>query len=136
MTHVIGDAAFVGDTIFMPDSATARSDFPGGGAATLFQSIHKILGLPPKTQIFMCHDYSADESREVECLTKLKAVDKADFVEIRQKRDRGLAAPPDFAFSAGEYARRTFFTAGRQRRHLSKNSSECARQGQIGWYHH
>ena len=104
MTHVIGDAAFVGGTIFMPDSGTARSDFPGGDAATLFQSVNKILGLPPKTRIFMCHDYGADESREVEYLTTVKAelegnihvnkaVDQADFVAMRQKRDRGLAAP-------------------------------------------
>lgn len=104
MTHVIGDAAFVGDTIFMPDSGTARSDFPGGDAATLFQSIHKILDLPPKTRIFMCHDYGADETREVEYLTSVKAelegnihvnkaVNQADFVAMREKRDRGLAAP-------------------------------------------
>ena len=104
MTHVIGDAAFVGDTIFMPDSGTACSNFPGGDAATLFQSTHKILGLPPKTRIFMCHDYCADELRGVEYLTTVKAklegnihvnkpIDKADFVEMRQKRERGLAAP-------------------------------------------
>jgi glyoxylase-like metal-dependent hydrolase (beta-lactamase superfamily II) len=59
MTHVIGDAAFVGDTLFMPDYGTARCDFPGGDAATLFRSIQKIYALPESTRIFLCHDYKA-----------------------------------------------------------------------------
>ena len=57
MTHVIGDAAFVGDTLFMPDGGTARADFPGGDAKSLYQSTRKILALPAETRLFMCHDY-------------------------------------------------------------------------------
>ena len=57
MTHVIGDAAFVGDTLFMPDGGTARADFPGGDAAQLYHSIQRILSLPEETRIFVCHDY-------------------------------------------------------------------------------
>src|SRR6188472_2107292 len=57
VTYVIGDAAFVGDTLFMPDGGTARADFPGGDAATLYRSIGKILALPPETRLFVCHDY-------------------------------------------------------------------------------
>jgi len=59
LTYVIGDAGFVGDTLFMPDYGTARCDFPGGDAATLYQSIQKIFSLPPETRLFMCHDYLA-----------------------------------------------------------------------------
>jgi len=59
MAYIIGDAAFVGDTLFMPDYGTARADFPGGNARTLFQSIHRLLGLPDRTRLFLCHDYKA-----------------------------------------------------------------------------
>jgi glyoxylase-like metal-dependent hydrolase (beta-lactamase superfamily II) len=59
MTYVVGDAAFVGDTMFMPDYGTARADFPGGDARTLYRSIKKVLSLPPETRLFMCHDYKA-----------------------------------------------------------------------------
>jgi len=59
LTYVIGDAAFVGDTLFMPDFGTARCDFPGGDARTLYRSIQKVLSLPPETRLFMCHDYGA-----------------------------------------------------------------------------
>lgn len=64
MTYVIGDAAFVGDTLFMPDYGTARCDFPGGDARTLYQSIQKILALPEETRIFLCHDYKAPDRDE------------------------------------------------------------------------
>ena len=57
MTHVIGNAAFVGDTLFMPDGGTARADFPGGDARQLYRSIKKVLSLPPEMRLFMCHDY-------------------------------------------------------------------------------
>src|SRR5690606_31250811 len=57
MTHVIGDAAFVGDTLFMPDGGSARADFPGGDAGTLYDSIQKVLSLPDQMRLFMCHDY-------------------------------------------------------------------------------
>ena len=59
ITYRIGDAAFVGDTLFMPDYGTARADFPGGDAHQLYRSIHKLLALPPNTRLFMCHDYKA-----------------------------------------------------------------------------
>ena len=59
LTYVIGDAAFVGDTLFMPDFGTARADFPGGDARTLYRSIRKVLALPPETRLFLCHDYKA-----------------------------------------------------------------------------
>ena len=58
MVHLIGDAVFVGDTLFMPDGGTARADFPGGDARTLYQSIQKILALPDQTRMFVCHDYA------------------------------------------------------------------------------
>ena len=57
MTHVIGDAAFVGDTLFMPDGGSARADFPGGDARTLYRSIRRVLSLPGETRLFICHDY-------------------------------------------------------------------------------
>lgn len=81
MTHVIGDAAFVGDTIFMPDGGTARSDFPGGEARELYNSIEKILSLPPTTRLFMCHDYP--ENREVAYETTV-AKEKADNIHIHE----------------------------------------------------
>lgn len=104
MTHVIGDAAFVGDTLLMPDAGTARADFPGGDAAQLFHSIRKILRLPARTRIFVCHDYGTDDRQEVEYLTTVKSerdsnvhinarVVESDFVRERQARDRTLSLP-------------------------------------------
>jgi len=103
MTHVIGNAAFVGDTLFMPDAGTARADFPGGDAATLYRSIRKILDLPARTKIYMCHDYGA-EGRELEYQTTVKDelesnihvnanIKEQDFVDMREARDRTLAVP-------------------------------------------
>lgn len=103
-THVIGDAAFVGDTLFMPDAGSARADFPGGDAAQLFHSIKKILRLPPRTRIFMCHDYGTAERGEVEYQTTVKdelernihvneRVKESDFVEMRTTRDKTLDMP-------------------------------------------
>jgi len=103
MTHVIGNAAFVGDTLFLPDAGTARADFPGGDAATLYQSIQKILALPARTKIYMCHDYGA-EGRELEYKTTVKEelegnihvnqnVAEAEFVSMREARDRTLDVP-------------------------------------------
>src|SRR5690606_20106812 len=102
MTHVVGDAAFVGDTLFMPDAGTARADFPGGDAGVLFDSIQKILALPEDTRIFMCHDYP--EGREVQYETSVSAqralnihvkqgTPKATFVQMREARDRTLDMP-------------------------------------------
>ena len=102
MTHVIGDAAFVGDTIFMPDGGTARADFPGGDAGTLYKSVQRLLSLPPETRLFMCHDYP--EGREVEYQTTV-AAEKADnkhvhdgiseeeFITMREARDKTLGMP-------------------------------------------
>jgi glyoxylase-like metal-dependent hydrolase (beta-lactamase superfamily II) len=104
MTHVIGDAAFVGDTLFMPDAGTARADFPGGDAAQLFHSVKKILRLPGSTRVFMCHDYGTTERGEVEYQTTVKdeqdgnihvndRVKESDFVEMRTTRDKTLDMP-------------------------------------------
>ena len=103
MTHVIGDAAFVGDTLFMPDGGTARADFPGGDAHQLYRSIHKVLSLPPDTRLFMCHDYMPN-GREV-CWETTVAEERArnihvhdgvsedDFVAMRTARDATLGMP-------------------------------------------
>jgi len=102
MTHVIGNAAFVGDTLFMPDVGTARADFPGGDARTLFQSISRVLSLPDETRLFMCHDYP--DSRDVDCETSVAEEKKHnihvhegtaedDFVAMREKRDATLDMP-------------------------------------------
>ncbi len=104
VTYVIDDAAFVGDTLFMPDYGTARADFPGGDAATLYRSIQRILSLPPETRIFVGHDYPpagrdgpawettvADErARNVHVHD---GVTEDDFVDMRKARDATLAAP-------------------------------------------
>lgn len=104
LTYVIGDAAFVGDTLFMPDFGTARCDFPGGSSATLFDSVQKILALPDETRIFVCHDYKAPGRDEYAWETTVgaqKALNihigagksKADFVAMRDARDATLAMP-------------------------------------------
>ena len=102
MVHVIGKSAFVGDTIFMPDSGTARADFPGGSAQVLYQSAQKILNLSPDTKLYLCHDYGA-EGREVEYQTTVAEqqhnvhlgnnATEDQFVALREKRDSGLGVP-------------------------------------------
>ena len=103
MVHLIGDAMFVGDTLFMPDGGTARADFPGGDARTLYQSIQKILAQPDETRIFVCHDY-APNGREFLWETTVGAqrdnnihvgnnVSEDSFVEMREKRDASLTMP-------------------------------------------
>ncbi|MDT8427956.1 MAG: MBL fold metallo-hydrolase [Pseudomonadales bacterium] len=103
MTHLIGDAAFVGDTLFMPDAGTARADFPGGDARTLYRSIMKVLSLPAETRLFMCHDYPPD-GREVEYETTVAAekatnihvhegITEDEFVALREARDATLEMP-------------------------------------------
>jgi glyoxylase-like metal-dependent hydrolase (beta-lactamase superfamily II) len=103
MTHVIGNTAFVGDTLFMPDSGTARADFPGGDAKTLYQSIQKILSLPGDTRLFMCHDYCPN-GRNVEYETTVTdqlannihinaSVDENAFIQRREARDKTLGMP-------------------------------------------
>ena len=103
MTHVMGDAAFVGDTLFMPDGGSARADFPGGDAGTLYDSIQKVLALPDETRLFMCHDYGPN-GREIQWETTV-AEEKAhnihvgagktrdEFIKFRTERDAQLAMP-------------------------------------------
>ena len=104
MTHVIGDAAFVGDTLFMPDYGTARCDFPGGDAATLYASIQKIFALPDNTRVFLCHDYKAPGRDEFAHETTVAAeragnihvrdgTHQTDFVAMRTARDATLKMP-------------------------------------------
>ena len=101
--HVIGDAAFVGDTLFMPDGGSARCDFPGGSAEELYDSIQRILALPDETRLFMCHDYGPG-GREIAWETSVRdekadnihvgnGKTKAEFVEFRTTRDAQLAMP-------------------------------------------
>jgi len=103
MTHVIGDAAFVGDTLFMPDGGSARADFPGGDARTLYRSIMRVLSLPGETRLFMCHDYGPN-GREIQWETTVaderehnihvgKGISEDDFVRMREARDATLAMP-------------------------------------------
>ncbi|HET7649384.1 MAG TPA: MBL fold metallo-hydrolase, partial [Gammaproteobacteria bacterium] len=103
VTYVIGDAAFVGDTLFMPDSGTARCDFPGGDAGMLYDSIHRILSLPASTRLFMCHDY-APGGREYRHETTVGAqkrenihvhdgVTRDEYIRMRTARDRTLKVP-------------------------------------------
>lgn len=104
MTYVIGDAAFVGDTLFMPDYGTARCDFPGGDARTLYQSIQKLFALPGNTQVFMCHDYKAPGREEFLYETTIAAerehnvhvhagISEDQFVAMRTARDATLSMP-------------------------------------------
>ncbi len=102
-TYVVGDAAFVGDTLFMPDSGTARVDFPGGDASTLYQSIKKILSLPPHTRLFVCHDYQPN-GRELAFETSVEeqlarnihvktSIEEQEFIAMRESRDKTLNMP-------------------------------------------
>lgn len=104
VAYRIGDAAFVGDTLFMPDYGTARADFPGGDARTLYRSIRRLLDLPPETRLFLCHDYKAPGRDHYAWETTVAdqrahnihvhdGVTEDEFVAMRQKRDATLAAP-------------------------------------------
>lgn len=104
MSHLIGDALFVGDTIFMPDFGTARCDFPGGDAGTLYDSIQKLFALPNETRVFLCHDYKApgrDEYVWETTIAEEKAhnkhvhagISKEEFVKMRTERDATLEMP-------------------------------------------
>ncbi|NKI59508.1 MBL fold metallo-hydrolase [Labrenzia sp. PO1] len=103
MVHVMGDAAFVGDTLFMPDGGSARADFPGGDAATLYDSIQKVLALPDDMRLFMCHDYGPN-GRDIQWETTVGAEKehnihvgggktKEEFVKFRTERDAQLDMP-------------------------------------------
>jgi glyoxylase-like metal-dependent hydrolase (beta-lactamase superfamily II) len=103
LAYVIGDAVFVGDTLFPPDVGTARCDFPGGDAHTLYRSIQRLLALPADTRLFMCHDYPVTDRAPVAVCTVAEqregnihvheGVDEAAFVAMRQARDATLAMP-------------------------------------------
>ena len=104
MTYLIGDAAFVGDTLFMPDYGTARADFPGGDARQLYRSIQKIFALPEDTRLFMCHDYKAPGRDEYAWETTVgeeksrnihvhDGVSEDEFVKMREARDKTLSMP-------------------------------------------
>ena len=104
ITYVIGNAAFVGDTMFMPDYGTARADFPGGDARTLYQSIQRTLSLPADTRLFMCHDYLPEGRDEFAWETTVgqqrtenvhvnEQVDKNSFVQKREEKDAALGMP-------------------------------------------
>lgn len=104
VSYRAGDAVFVGDTLFMPDYGTARTDFPGGDARQLYRSIHKLLELPPETRLFMCHDYKAPGRDDFRWETTVgdqrrssvhvrDGVGEDEFVAMREKRDTGLAVP-------------------------------------------
>jgi glyoxylase-like metal-dependent hydrolase (beta-lactamase superfamily II) len=103
MTHVVGNAAFVGDTLFMPDGGSARADFPGGDAATLYRSMRRILALPAEMRLFMCHDYGPN-GRDIKWETTVAderahnihvrdGISEAEFVALRQARDKTLTMP-------------------------------------------
>lgn len=102
-THVIGDAAFVGDTLFMPDGGSARADFPGGDARILYRSIRRVLELPGHTRLFMCHDYGPN-GRDIKWETTVDderqhnihvrdGVSEDEFVRLREERDKSLGMP-------------------------------------------
>ncbi|MFU8895677.1 MAG: MBL fold metallo-hydrolase [Gammaproteobacteria bacterium] len=103
VTYLVGDAAFVGDTLFAPDYGTARCDFPGGDEATLFQSVHRLYALPARTRLFLCHDYPP-EDRAPRCEWSVAeqrdgnkhinaGTRQADFVAMRSARDKTLNMP-------------------------------------------
>jgi glyoxylase-like metal-dependent hydrolase (beta-lactamase superfamily II) len=104
VSYKIADAVFVGDTLFMPDYGTARADFPGGDARTLYRSIRRLLALPPETRLFLCHDYKA-EGRDVYAWETTVAeqragnvmvrdgIDEETFAARRKERDAALEAP-------------------------------------------
>jgi len=102
-THVVGDAAFVGDTLFMPDGGTARTDFPGGDARQLYRSIKKLMALPDRMRLFMCHDYGPN-GRDIRWETTVAderahnihvrdGVSEDEFVKVREARDKTLGMP-------------------------------------------
>ena len=104
LCYLIEDAAFVGDTIFMPDVGTARTDFPGGDAASLYDSIEKIFALPDHTRLFMCHDYPPASQREQAHMCTVgdqkkqnvmvhNGITKQDYIKMRNQRDEGKPVP-------------------------------------------
>jgi len=132
MTHVVGDAAFVGDTLFMPDGGSARADFPGGDARELYRSMKRVLALPNETRLFMCHDYGPN-GRDIEWETTVAderahnihvkdGISEDEFVAMREARDATLDMPkliiPSLQVNmrAGQLPRRT---------RMARPSSRC-----------
>ena len=108
VAYLLGDALFVGDSLFMPDSGSARCDFPGGDAVTLFRSIQRLFALPDATRVFVCHDYGVrndqGNGRAVACESSIgeekrdnihlrAGIEEQEFVRMRHKRDATLASP-------------------------------------------
>jgi glyoxylase-like metal-dependent hydrolase (beta-lactamase superfamily II) len=104
VAYIVGDAVFVGDTMFMPDYGTARADFPGGDARRLYRSLRRILELPPETRLFMCHDYLPEgrdhyvwettvEEQRKRNIHARDGVGEDEFVAMREERDKTLAVP-------------------------------------------
>lgn len=103
MVHVIGNAAFVGDTMFMPDAGSARADFPGGDAGELYDSIQKILTLPDEMRLYMCHDYGPNDrgiawettiaEQRAQNIHIAGGVTRQDFIKLRNERDASLVMP-------------------------------------------
>ena len=104
MAYIVGDAAFIGDTMFMPDYGSARADFPGGNARNLYRSVRRLMRLPDETRVFLCHDYKAPNRTEFVWETTMLAqrtanvhlhedVDEDQFVEMRTQRDATLEMP-------------------------------------------
>lgn len=104
LSYVIGDAVFVGDTLFMSDYGTARCDFPKGSAAALFDSVQQLYRLPEQTRVYLCHDYLPEGRQQYQCQTTIQAqkqgnihihagADKGEFVAMRNHRDACLAMP-------------------------------------------
>ena len=104
MTYLIGDAVFVGDTLFMPDYGSARCDFPGGDAQQLYQSVQKIYQLPDSTRMFLCHDYLTGSRTEYQCQCSVgeqrrsnihlhQGISETEFIQMRTARDAKLSMP-------------------------------------------
>ena len=137
MTHVVGDAAFVGDTLFMPDGGSARADFPGGDARTLYRSSKRVLSLPPETRLFMCHDYGPN-GRDIQWETSVEderehnihlrdGISEDEFVAMREARDKTLGhAQAHHSLAAGQHARGPASTQGRKRQGLPQGSGQQA----------
>ena len=138
LTYVVGDAAFVGDTLFMPDFGTARCDFPGGSADTMWDSVQKILSLPEETRIFVGHDYKAEgrdhyawettvgaqKSREYPC--RRRQIARGFRVHAHHARRQAGHAQADRAVAASEHARRPDARSGRKRHRLSESAGQQA----------
>ena len=135
VSYVVGDAVFVGDTLFMPDYGTARADFPGGDARTLYRSIQKLLALPDETRVFVCHDYLPEGRKDYAWETtigderkniQLAGVSEDEFVEVARgpRRKAGGAAPAP-AVDPDQHPRRQAAAAGGQRGLLHQDPGEA-----------